>query len=230
MNTCLGFDYVGWGVSLTYVLVRVLVRYCTQAMAADKRLQTEFSAGYARFLLNQALGMTEKTRSNLRARCVHLGKSKRGVNGHDSGPPLFWSPVQANYKALGKYRAEQREVVYGSEGFEWEMCGKARLGMKPENAVYYFSKLLRHCCPAYMEVLDRFGPATLLHNNRFNLDLAFLEGVWRYSHVLGKAWFPQGLYAWPPPDDWKATEECFKGQSTWCSGVPCASDSAAACS
>ena len=198
-------------------------------MLAEKLLQTEFVGLYGRFLLRKTTNMTGAERAKLKARCVALGKEKRGVKSHVAAPPSFWVPVHANFKNLGRYRKAQKEFVYGSEPLEWVMCNFTKLAAKPEDAMYYFSMFLRACCPKYMDLFEsRFGPAVLVESSGYNLDLAFLDGVWRYTHAVGKDCFPQGLYAWPPPDDWKTDARCFEKQSTWRGGVPLAIGDAAA--
>ena len=56
-------------------------------------------------------------------------------------------------------------------------------------------------CPKYDSVCGQRWPAyELLNEQGFNLDFAFLAGVWRYSRALGAA-FPEGLPdVWPPPE------------------------------
>ena len=198
-------------------------------MLAEKWLQTGFVGFYGRILLRKATNMPEAERAKLKARCVALGKERRGVKSHVAAPPSFWVPVPANFKNLGRFRPAQKEIVYGSEPFEWVMCNFSKLTARSGDAILWFSKFLRECCPKYMDLFDaRFGPAVLVQSNGYNLDLAFLEGVWRYTHAVGKDWFPQGLYAWPPPDDWRTDARCLEKQSTWRGGVPRAIGDAAA--
>ena len=203
-----------------------------QVLLAAKRLQKDFAGAYAKVLMQRTMHMEPSALEQLQARCRYVIDRGYGVQVRVVHPPSFWVPEQANYKNLGKYRPEERHLVYGSDSLEWVMCLGDRLASKPvgNDAMHYLSKLLRTCCPSYLQVLKRFGPATLLFRNNYNLDLAFLEGVWRYTAAVGRACFPQGLYAWPPPDDWSSDARCFDGQSTWCGGVPCASDDAAAAS
>ena len=38
--------------------------------------------------------------------------------------------------------------------------------------------------------------------NQYVMERAYLEGLWRYSKVVGAEHFPQGLFQWPLTDEY----------------------------
>ena len=89
-----------------------------------------------------------------------------------------------------------------SEALEWLMCkGKRmyqhRLGVTGVSAV--LTELLDFTLPYYEHVCGkRWSAGTLLQEADYNVDFAYLAGVWRYSHAFGAAYFPHGVREWPP--------------------------------
>ena len=89
-----------------------------------------------------------------------------------------------------------------SEAFEWLMCKGKRMyqhasGVTGVGGV--LKELLDHVCPYYEHVCyPRWSVGTLLTDADYNVDFAFLAGVWRYSHAVGADYFPGGVRQWPP--------------------------------
>ena len=89
-----------------------------------------------------------------------------------------------------------------SEAFEWLMCSGKRMyqhksGVTGVGGV--LKELLDHVCPYYEHVCyPRWSVGTLLTDADYNVDFAFLAGVWRYSHAVGEDYFPCGVRQWPP--------------------------------
>ena len=65
--------------------------------------------------------------------------------------------------------------------------------------------ICQEVCLRYEQVCGaRWGTAVLLQTNGSNVDLAFLESVWRYSHAVGGVAVlgPKAFVELPPQDDW----------------------------
>ena len=57
-------------------------------------------------------------------------------------------------------------------------------------------------CPGWQDVCElRWRSNVLLERNDCIMDLAYLEGVWRYSYAVGKV-FACGIREWPPSPDY----------------------------
>ena len=69
------------------------------------------------------------------------------------------------------------------------------------NPVEAFRRLVNRIFPHYNRLLGVQGTMedVLVENHRF-LDIAFLDMLWRYSHVLGPKHYPDGMFAWPPAE------------------------------
>ncbi len=64
------------------------------------------------------------------------------------------------------------------------------------------STLWQRTLPFYEQLCgSRWNAHECLVEAWYNLDLAFLAGVWRYSHAVGIELFPCGVLVWPPPDN-----------------------------
>ena len=89
-----------------------------------------------------------------------------------------------------------------SEALEWVMCKGKRMyqhktGVTGVGPV--LKELLEFTLPYYQHVCGkRWSAGTLLQEAEYNVDFAFLAGVWRYSHALGATYFPGGVREWPP--------------------------------
>ena len=81
-----------------------------------------------------------------------------------------------------------------SEAFEWVMCRGQRMyqhkaGVTGVGPV--LQELLQFTLPYYEHVCgQRWSAGTLLQEADYNVDFAYLAGVWRYSHALGATYFP----------------------------------------
>ena len=87
--------------------------------------------------------------------------------------------------------------IYCSESFEWRICNNARFThMLPANIA--LRNILRSTMHGYREFMEvRYDSATLLFNQDFNFDRAYIEGVLRYSRLVGRRVFPCGYDKWP---------------------------------
>ena len=89
-----------------------------------------------------------------------------------------------------------------SEALEWVMCKGKRMyqhktGVTGVGPV--LKELLEFTLPYYDDVCGkRWSAQTLLQEADYNVDFAYLAGVWRYSHALGATYFPGGVREWPP--------------------------------
>ena len=60
-------------------------------------------------------------------------------------------------------------------------------------------ELLEHTLPYYEHVCgQRWSVGIGLQDADYNVDSAYMSGVWRYSHALGPTYFPGGVREWPP--------------------------------
>ena len=89
-----------------------------------------------------------------------------------------------------------------SEALEWLMCKGKRMYQHKSGVtgvVPVLKELLEHTLPYYEHVCGhRWSAGTLLQHADYNVDFAYLAGVWRYSHALGATYFPCGVREWPP--------------------------------
>ena len=89
-----------------------------------------------------------------------------------------------------------------SEAFEWVMCKGQRMyqhayGVNGVGPV--LKELLEFTLPYYEHACGkRWSAQSLLQEADYNVDFAYLAGVWRYSHALGPTYFPGGVREWPP--------------------------------
>ena len=89
-----------------------------------------------------------------------------------------------------------------SEALEWVMCKGKRMyqhktGVTGVGPV--LKELLEFTLPYYEHACgQRWSAQTLLQEADYNVDFAYLAGVWRYSHALGPTYFPGGVREWPP--------------------------------
>ena len=89
-----------------------------------------------------------------------------------------------------------------SEALEWVMCKGKRMyqhayGVNGVGPV--LKELLEFTLPYYEHACGkRWSAQTLLQEADYNVDFAYLAGVWRYSHALGPTYFPGGVREWPP--------------------------------
>ena len=89
-----------------------------------------------------------------------------------------------------------------SEALEWVMCKGQRMyqhktGVTGVGPV--LKELLEFTLPYYEHVCGkRWSAQSLLQEADYNVDFAYLAGVWRYSHALGPTYFPGGVREWPP--------------------------------
>ena len=89
-----------------------------------------------------------------------------------------------------------------SEALEWVMCKAKRMyqhayGVNGVGPV--LKELLEFTLPYYEHVCGkRWSAQSLLQEADYNVDFAYLAGVWRYSHALGPTYFPGGVREWPP--------------------------------
>ena len=95
--------------------------------------------------------------------------------------------------------------AFASQSFAFRLLGgknpEATVPLDPAPSVL-LTKLLEHTCPGYSALLSkRYGAKQLLIEQDWNADLAFVAGVYRYSHIAGSA-YPCGLQAWPCKDGW----------------------------
>jgi hypothetical protein len=59
--------------------------------------------------------------------------------------------------------------------------------------------------PEYFAVLNaRYGMEGLIAESHRILDLAFLAANYRYTQLVGSAYYRMGLSTWPPPEDWSS--------------------------
>ena len=62
-------------------------------------------------------------------------------------------------------------------------------------------KILHTTCPHYHSVCgSRWPSKTLLEEQEYIADLAYLKGVWMYSQAVTEGKFPKGLFRWPPTE------------------------------
>ena len=89
-----------------------------------------------------------------------------------------------------------------SEALEWVMCKGKRMyqQMYGVNGVGpVLKELLEFTLPYYEHACGkRWSAQPLLQEADYNVDFAYLAGVWRYSHALGATYFPGGVREWPP--------------------------------
>ena len=89
-----------------------------------------------------------------------------------------------------------------SEAFEWLICKAKRLYQTKHGVTRVggvLQEILEHTLPYYEHVCGkRWSVGTLLQEAEYNVDFAYLPGVWRYSHALGGTAFPCGVRQWPP--------------------------------
>ncbi len=89
-----------------------------------------------------------------------------------------------------------------SEAFEWLMCNGMRMYQHKEGVTGVgpvLHQLLNQTLPHYDHVCGhRWKSSVLLQEAGYNVDFAYLSGVWRYSHALGATYFPCGVRVWPP--------------------------------
>ena len=89
-----------------------------------------------------------------------------------------------------------------SESLEWLMCKGLRMYQHKDGVTgvgRVLKELLEHTLPYYEHVCcPRWSVSTLLQEADYNVDAAYLAGVWRYSHAVGEAYFPIGVRQWPP--------------------------------
>ena len=89
-----------------------------------------------------------------------------------------------------------------SEALEWVMCKGQRMyqhktGVTGVGPV--LKELLEFTLPYYEHACGkRWRAQSLLQEADYNVDFAYLAGVWRYSHALGPTYFPGGVREWPP--------------------------------
>jgi len=79
-----------------------------------------------------------------------------------------------------------------------------------QNSAVHYSTHILHCtllcaprsCPGWEDLCEaRWSTNVLLLRNDCVIDLAYLEGVWRYSYAVGKV-FICGLRKWPPAPEY----------------------------
>ena len=96
-------------------------------------------------------------------------------------------------------------AAYASDKFELVLYdGKRQIAstvdLHPHDR---FRRLLLKTCPRYRDACRKYPPETLFQVRGNNLDLCFLEVVWRYSHAVGEAALQHRCFLqWPPDDNW----------------------------
>ena len=163
-------------------------------------------AGWAAGLAMELLILPTPTESS----CIQKGivQSIRQKTGAKSAvKPEFWKPDTRGYVRLqcGVFGSNH---VWASERFEWVLYGNRRQVDVSHDVcpVDRFRALLLKALPRYREVCVRYSPETVLQTNGFNLDLAFLESAWRYTHAVSSSALGQRAFCkWPPDDSWGAS-------------------------
>ena len=181
-----------------------------QAAAAketeDSQIRQKHYAGW----LAENLKKYWKGHSSLRSDFEKkAGESTRSTH---CAVPQFWKENLENFRdvAARPFAIEGRRghmpPIYASEAFSWVLFGHhhqedCKAGPDPEHA---FRTLLCVVCPGYQKALGhRNSVASLIASSSRILDDAFLQGVWRYTHVMGGLKkFPEGLAQWPPDPSW----------------------------
>ena len=89
-----------------------------------------------------------------------------------------------------------------SEALEWVMCKGQRMYQHKTGATGVgpvLKELLEFTLPYYEHACGkRWSAQSLLQEADYNVDFAYLAGVWRYSHAVGADYFPGGVRQWPP--------------------------------
>jgi hypothetical protein len=95
-----------------------------------------------------------------------------------------------------------RDRCHASEEFEWLLGNGKRIAESGSTPCDLLTLFLRKTCPGWQQLCEpRWRSGILLNRHGLNMDLAFLEGFFRYSHAVGPA-FQCGLRVWPPPDNY----------------------------
>jgi hypothetical protein len=97
----------------------------------------------------------------------------------------------------------KQEVLYASADFAWVLFGRSQ--HKMDDPRHAFRQLVARLMPEYFAVLNaRYGIEGLIAESHRILDLAFLAANYRYTQLVGSAYYRMGLSTWPPPEDWSA--------------------------
>ena len=152
----------------------------------------------------------DKREKLTRARCTHLKRHKGKCKEANCTKlaPSFWTgekdcaqdiSVKSNFKASVK---EARLTASGD--FIWVLFNRKEQAKatNPEPG-YNFRRLVDRSLPHYQDFLGaRYPVRHVITCNHGNLDLSYVEMLWRYSAIVGKDAFPVGLHEWPISQDW----------------------------
>ena len=107
--------------------------------------------------------------------------------------------------SLKEWTLKPKKPIYASKEFASSLFHGPQEDCKTPDPLRRFSALIIRVLPGYMTILGATrSPATLIAHNNSSLDLAFLEGVWRYTEAVGGLKnFPKGIDEWPPKPTWR---------------------------
>lgn len=78
------------------------------------------------------------------------------------------------------------------------MLGKKRYYEVDGDILAHLGNLIRQSFPNYEKLCEkRWGGRTLLDNQDWIVDYAYVEAAWRYSFYAGSERMPWGLHKWP---------------------------------